>query len=399
MLPLTRRAHGQPKYLTTTTRRSHAHILSLEVLDDRTVPSSTSITAPVSIDPTTIGTATSGKVASFDNGTWMSGTWVKSVTQDGTGRETVTVTTSYTSGVQVTDTDLITKNASTGVTTDDHTTTTTTKTGSRTTTNDDTYTPEANGVVGIVEVVTNAQGQTATYTGWETTSTTSYGSKTDETLTNPAGQRETFTIERFTTGDATATEEFGTNFQGHAFTSATLKTYNGVAKTNTVDSSVDGHGKYTFSETKPITGLVVVNVDKTFKDGTVVKSTKTIATDGAGNTDVNQISYQKSADGKMSSSTTDLNYTSTGKGSETISGTFSQSNGHWGSAVGTVTKTKVSSTTDMTETDQNGVQKPIKSVVLTIGGARFAVNMDTTFDKKSENTATLTTGDLVTTPE
>jgi hypothetical protein len=402
MLLFSRQDHVSPKQPKITSQRSHSCRPALECLNERIAPSATPLAPLPTLDlTTTIGQATSGSIVSETNGLskYGVGSWVKSETQDAPGQETVTVTTSYSGGVQITDTDLITKNSTTGVTTKDNTITTTTNAGSQTTTRDYRFTPEGNGVVGIAEVVISAKGQKSTYTGSETTSTTSYGSETNVTLTNSADQTEHYTIERFSTGNATATETFGTTFDGKAFNTASLRTYTGVAKTNTLDSSTDGHGAYTFSESKPLSDQAIVRLNKVFDDGVVVKNTKTITSDKAGNTNVSLVSNWESADGKTFTSTTDLNYTSTGNGGGDISGVFSQSNGHWGADGGTYTKTNFGTTSQTTETDEHGVRKPLASNALTIGDAQFVVTTGVNFYKQTVNKAVLTTGVVVTTPE
>jgi hypothetical protein len=366
--------------------------LSLETLDERIVPSSTPV-APVPASTVNIGSATSGQVVAETNGVsqYGVGSWIKVVTQDSTNQETVTTITSYSGGVQVIDTDLITKNSTTGVTIDDHTITTTSSAGSQTVTHDYKYTPEASGLTEISEVFTDAKGKVTTYTGSETTSTTSYGTETEVTLTNNSGQKETYTAEHFSGGDATATETTGINFNGQAFNSATLRTYNGVTQTNALDSSINGKGSYTFSETKPISSQVVVQLDKSFSNGTTVDTTRTTTTDGANNTNVNVISDETKGNGKVTSSTSDVNVTST-KGTSQIAGSFSQSNGQWGLVVGSSAKTSFGSTRVSLDTDQHGVVKSITSEVLTIGDTQFQVSTGTDFSDHTVNLATLTTG-------
>lgn len=369
-----------------------AKSLNLEALDDRIVPSSTPVTAgPVST--ATIGTATSGLVVSENNGVsqYGAGSWTKVVTHDGANQEIVTTVTSY-HGVQVVDTDLISKTSTT--TTDDNTITTTTSAGSQTVTRDYTYMTGAYGVTRISEVITNAKGQATTYTGTETTSTTSYGTETSVALTNSSGQKETYSVEHFSSGDATASETTGTNFNGQAFTSATLRTYSGVAQANAVDSSTNGKGSYTFSQTKPISGQVVDQLDKSFSNGVTIDTTKTTTTDGS-STNVNVVSNETESNGKATSSTTDVNVTST-KGTSRVVGSFSQSNGHWGLDAGSSTKTSFGSTSVSEETDQHGVVKSIVSEVLTIGDAQFQVSTGIDFYDHAVNTATLTTGTAVT---
>jgi hypothetical protein len=204
--------------------------LSLESLDDRIVPSSTSIKTVASSAPTQpiTTTVTSGQVISETIGVSQNGpgTWIKIVTQDGPGQETVTTTTSYADGLQVTDLALITKNASTGVETSDHIITTATKSGSTTETKDYTYTSEANGVTLITEVETNSKGKQSTYTGVEVKTSSNGGTETTVVLTNGGGQTEEYITEKISVGNATVSDTTGTTFSDHAFTTITVKTTN-----------------------------------------------------------------------------------------------------------------------------------------------------------------------------
>ena len=230
---------SRTKHTSTTFRTAQPSRLSLERLDDRIVPSSTPVisvpvTTPVTtvpvitgpVSPIIVSTVTSGQIISETNGVsqYGVGSWVEVVTHNSANQETETTITTYSGGIQVTDTDLITKIPVTGVKIEDHTITTKTPTGSQTVTRDYTYTPEGSGVTAISEVFTDAKGKVSTDTGLEITTTTSYGSETDETLMNSQGQTKTEESEHVTVGNATATVTTGINFNGQAFESTTLKT-------------------------------------------------------------------------------------------------------------------------------------------------------------------------------
>jgi hypothetical protein len=363
--------------------------LDLETLDDRIVPSTTTAsTLPVSA--VTISNATSGQVVSETDGSsqYGVGSWTKVTTHNSATQETVTTVTSY-SGVQVIDTNVITTTAKT--TTDDHTITTVTAAGSQTVKHDYTYTTAAGGVTDILEVFTDAKGKVTTYTGSETTSTTSYGTETDVTLTNAQKQTEAYAVEHFTSGDSTSSETTGVNFSGQTFDSATLRTYNGVAETNTLDSSSDGKGSYTLTQSKPVSGQVVEQLDKSFSNGTTVDTTKITTADSGKSTNVSVITDKTVGTGKTTSSTSSVNVSSS-KGTSQATGSFSQSNGHWGTEVSSSAKTSFGSTTVSLESDQHGVVKSTTSETLTIGDAEFQVTTGTNFYDNAVNLATLTSG-------
>jgi hypothetical protein len=67
--------------------------------------------------------------------------------------------------------------------------------------------------------------------------------------------------------------------------------------------------------------------------------------------------------------------------------------------IGTYAKTNFGSTSQTTEADEHGVQKPIASNTLRIGDAAFVVTTGVNFYKQPVSNATLTTGVVVTTPE
>jgi hypothetical protein len=140
----------------------------------------------------------------------------------------------------------------------------------------------------------------------------------------------------------------------------------------------------------------VVQLDKSFSNGTTVDTTRTTTTDGAHNTNVNVISDETKANDKVTSSTSDVNVTSK-NGTSQVVGSFSQSKGHWGTDIGGSTKTNFGSTSVSLESDQHGAVKSITSEVLTIGDAQFEVVTGTDFYDNAVNFASLTTGIAVTT--
>ena len=403
----------QGKFMLTNTLRKSIQNpnLSMECLDDRIVPSlSPSSWAQIGPDPVAVSTSsassaatttTSGSVVSETNGVSANGpgTWTKTVTSPVAGQSTIVTTTNYSDGVQVVDNDMINTNSSTGVVIYDHTITTTSSAGTQTTYKIIVDTPEANGVIGVSEEITNAQGKQYMLTGTKTITKTNYGTDTVLNLTNEKGQTEQLKIAHFTAGDAASTEVSGTDFQGHAYNRDTLWTFNGATQSNALDNSINGHGTYTFSASNPVPSQTVFNIDRTFTNGATSNTTRTFTSEGNGATNINTVTNLTGVDGKTFSSTTDLNYVVTGAGTQSITGTFGQSNGHYGSETGTNDATNYGFLQSTSQTDQNGVVKTINEEVLILGDAKFVVNLGTDFVNQPVNNASLITGAAVTTPQ
>ena len=131
---------------------------------------------------------------------------------------------------------------------------------------------------------------------------------------------------------------------------------------------------------------------RTFQDNASSIGSNTITSNPDGTTSYNRMNTSISPTGVQGSSDVQTTYTSNGIGSDNITGTFSQSNGHNGTVTGSDSVTNYGYTNNLAYTDQNGLTKSAQTNTLVIGDAILNVNTASTFSGKSADSVGLLRG-------
>ena len=255
---------------------------------------------------------------------------------------TVTKTEDFANGTTITSTNVITKDPNGAKTMD-----ITTNYGNGKVTNMDETVSSKGAITGTY---TQANGKVDAVSGEK--EKTSYGYVTDLTLTNAKGQTESIDTELLKSSDASAWVVSGTSFNGKAINGAGLQTTNTAPNTNTVDTTVNGRGTYATYESNG-----TIYTGRTFENNASLAASNTITNNPNGTTSYDRVNDSVSPTGVQSSSNVQTTYSSNGNGSDNITGTFTQSNGHNGTVAGSDSVTNYGYSNNLTYTDQNGLTK------------------------------------------
>jgi hypothetical protein len=301
--------------------------------------------------------------------------------------KTFSTTESFSDGVTVDRTrNVVTIDNANGSVTKD---VTTTLNNGKTVTKDETLT--ATGTAGDYSVsgdVTQSNGKVDELSGSK--DATAYGTDTSLTLTNGTGEVKTMNDERLKSGDAVGNLATGTGFKGQTIDDASLRTTGKAQSANDVDTTVDGQGTFTVNSSST-NGTVTRVADRTFQDGATDENSTATTVNANGTTTVNASNSATTETGQRYSSASSETYTPNGNNNESISGTFSQSNGYAGTLSGSDTKTNYGSVTNLSYVDPNGSSKTAQTAQLVVGNAVLNINTATTFAGKANDSVGLIT--------
>ncbi len=337
--------------------------------------SSVSHLAPAPINQTTKGT--------IDTAANGDGTYTKTVM--GTANDKVVTTTdTFADGVTVTSksTDLTIKNSNGSTSYDD-----TSTSNGKVTTSDETYT--ATGVKGdytVTGVVVQANGQVDNVSG--TSDKTSYGTDNNFTLTNSSDKTETLNTETLVDGNVVANVQTGTGFNGKAIDNVSLYTSGPMPTTPSVDTTPNGLGSYA-TGSNIVNGVKTVYSDRMFPNGAASASSDVITSNANGSTTYAQSTNAIASNGAISSSGSNETYTPNASGGDSISGTFTQSNGYNGTVTGSEVKTGYGNDISLTYKDQSNVTRVADTQQLVDGNITLNVNTGTTFTGQASDSVGL----------
>jgi len=241
----------------------------------------------------------------------------------------------------------------------------------------ETLTKNANGTYSIAGTVSSG-GQTEIFSGVRTI--TASGNTTAETLTNAAGAKETLNFTTVLSGDATASLETGTGFNGKVVNSATLLTTNTApanAGARVASDSYSGPFTYTQTSSQAGSAKVLVN-DRSYANGAATVTTEIIQSSGAITTYTEAASNITSS-GAQSSNTHFYDYTLTSPGAWNISGNYAFQNGPYGTLKGTEVATNYGYNTNINYTNQKNQVETESQQKLVVGDASLYIDSGTSY--------------------
>jgi len=183
----------------------------------------------------------------------------------------------------------------------------------------------------------------------------------------------------------------GTNFNGQAINNAVLYVSNPAPALHVIDTTGDGIGYYS-NGSSTTNGVTTSEGTRTFADGASSTSSTTKTVDSSTTSTIDGTSSSITSKGALSTGSSTETLTNNGGGDTSYNGTFTQSNGYYGTYAGSTDKTDYGYSSSATYTDPNGPTKATATKELVIGNVALNDNTGTSFTGQNADSATLFTG-------